>query len=368
MINLYKFKKKVNFSSILTTGRTGSDYLHACLDNVPGIVTFSGSFFYYEFIRNLEKKIENYRPETLLNIFIKKNKHLFYTDKIENKKINLNLKKFKKIFVKIANYNHHNKINFFLSLYLSYHLMFNKNHRNIKTIIHHSHHTEETKNFLKDFKNASVLITVRDPRANLKSGILNWIKYDPSKENAEHFLFYLKRIREDLVFAFKVKKKLFVKLEEANFKKTKRRILKFLKVNYHKNFEIATFLRKSWSGDKLSNFKDDKKGKFNEEVKNKDWNLFFSKKDKQVLNFIYYDYRVFGYNFNKIYFNSFLYFMIFSLMPLSFEKKLFSVDYLFNQHKYKKYKFLNLYFYLKRILYFYYVLFDTMFSHINRKK
>mgnify|MGYP002061069067 CR=1 FL=1 len=174
--------------------------------------------------------------------------------------------------------------------------------------------------------------------------------------------------REDLVFAFKVKKKLFVKLEEANFKKTKRRILKFLKVNYHKNFEIATFLRKSWSGDKLSNFKDDKKGKFNEEVKNKDWNLFFSKKDKQVLNFIYYDYRVFGYNFNKIYFNSFLYFMIFSLMPLSFEKKLFSVDYLFNQHKYKKYKFLNLYFYLKRILYFYYVLFDTMFSHINRKK
>ena len=361
MINLDNFKKKINFSAILTTGRTGSDYLHACLDNVPGVLTFSGSFFYYEFIGNLEKKIENYKPENLLNIFIKKNKHLFYTDKIEKKKINLNLKKFKKIFIKITNYNHHNRINFFLSLYLSYYLTFNKNHKNIKTIIHHSHHAEETENFLKDFKNASLLITVRDPRANLKSGIFNWIKFDPSKENAEHFLFYLKRIREDLVFAFKVKKKLFVKLEEANSKKTKKRILRFLKVKYHKNFELATFLGKPWSGDKLSNFKNDNKGKFNKEVKNKNWNLFFSKNDKRIFNFIYYDYRVFGYDFNKIDFNSFLHFMILSLMPLSFEKKLFSINYLFNPDKYIRYKILNLYFYLKRILYFYYILFDTMF-------
>ena len=42
MINLDKFKKS-KLSAILT-GRTGSDYLHACLDNVPGVVTF-GSFF-----------------------------------------------------------------------------------------------------------------------------------------------------------------------------------------------------------------------------------------------------------------------------------------------------------------------------------
>ena len=63
--------------------------------------------------------------------------------------------------------------------------MFNKNHNNIKTIIHNYHMTN---NFLKDFKK-SLLITVRDPRANLKSGIFNWIKFDPSKENAEHFLF-----------------------------------------------------------------------------------------------------------------------------------------------------------------------------------
>ena len=201
---------------------------------------------------------------------------------------------------------------------------------------------------------------MRDPRANLKSGIFNWIKFDPSKENAEHFLFYIKRIREDLIFAFKAKKKLFVKLEEANSKKTKRKILKFLKVRYHKNFELATFLGRPWSGDKLSNFKNNSKANLIKKFKIQ-IGIYFFKNDKKILNFIYYDYRVFGYDFNKIHFNSFLYFIFFSLMPLSFEKKTIFYKLLTQSHKYKRYKILNLYFYLKRILYFYYVLFDTMF-------
>ena len=34
---------------IFTTGRTGSDYLNSCLDNVKNVMTFSGYFVYYEF-------------------------------------------------------------------------------------------------------------------------------------------------------------------------------------------------------------------------------------------------------------------------------------------------------------------------------
>ena len=87
MINLDKFKKRVNFSAILTTGRTGSDYLHACLDNVPGIVTFSGSFFYYEFVRNLEKKLENYRPDSFKYIYKKKQTFILYRQNRKKKLI-----------------------------------------------------------------------------------------------------------------------------------------------------------------------------------------------------------------------------------------------------------------------------------------
>ena len=58
-------------------------------------------------------------------------------------------------------------------------------------------------------------------------------------------------------------------------------------------------------GDKLSNFKNNNKGKFNKEIKKYELEFIFSKNDKKILNFIYYDYRIFGYDFNKIHFNSF---------------------------------------------------------------
>ena len=90
--NLDEFKSKINYAAILTTGRTGSDFLHGCLDNVPGILTFSGSIFYYNFCKKLKKKFEEYSPEEMLNFFIEENKYLFFKDEIENKEINLNLR------------------------------------------------------------------------------------------------------------------------------------------------------------------------------------------------------------------------------------------------------------------------------------
>ena len=45
---------QIKFSTILTTGRSGSDYLHGCLDNVPGVMTLGGKFFYYSFCDQLQ--------------------------------------------------------------------------------------------------------------------------------------------------------------------------------------------------------------------------------------------------------------------------------------------------------------------------
>ena len=98
MINLEIFQKNINFSAILTTGRTGSDYLHACLDNIPTLVTLSGSFFYYNFLDNLNKNLVEYKNREILKLFIKNHKNLFVEDKIENKIINLNIKKFSYFF------------------------------------------------------------------------------------------------------------------------------------------------------------------------------------------------------------------------------------------------------------------------------
>ena len=60
------------------------------------------------------------------------------------------------------------------------------------------------KKFLDDFQNATVLVTIRDPRANLKSGLLNWFKYDYRRKHMEHVYIYLRRIRDDLNYIFNV--------------------------------------------------------------------------------------------------------------------------------------------------------------------
>ena len=363
MINLEKFKKNKNFSAILTTGRTGSDYLHACLDNIPGLVTLSGSFFYYNFLDSLNKSLAEYTNQEILKLFIKNCKNLLSEDKIENKIIKLNIKKFKNLFLKILKENKLNKINLLLKIYLSYYLSMNKNLNKIKTIVHHSHQKKETKNFISDFgkKKVRLLITVREPRANLKSGIVNWIKFDPGMQNQKHFLFYIKRIRQDLIFAYKKEKKMFIKLEQANLKVIKKKLLKFLGVNYNSNVNWATFLGRPWKGDKLSNFKKLKRGAYNKDVRKNNWENFFSNHDKKMLNFLYYDYKYIGYKFKKININSFLYFFIFSLFPLSFEKKLFKFSYFLNSNIKLKHKFCNIYFFILRIFYFYYIFFVRLF-------
>ena len=53
---------------IMTTGRTGSDYLNACLDDVDGLMTFCGYFTYHEFFKDKKEKINK---AIILDAFLK---------------------------------------------------------------------------------------------------------------------------------------------------------------------------------------------------------------------------------------------------------------------------------------------------------
>ena len=198
MINLNEIYSKIKFATILTTGRTGSDYLQACLDNVPGILTFSGHFRYYNFYDNLKfDKFKEKKPLEILDIFIEKNNNLLISDERENKTINLDIQKFKENFEKICKQLTFNRQKFLFAIYLAYHQTLDRKIESIHTMVHHSHSIEETRRFLEDFKKSSLLVTIRDPRANLKSGILNWISYDKRRESQYYFYFYIRRVRED---------------------------------------------------------------------------------------------------------------------------------------------------------------------------
>ena len=358
MQNLEEIYNKTEFATILTTGRTGSDYLQACLDNVPGIMTFSGHMHFYNFCKEIDlnnSKIHNL--EKTLDLFIKKYYHLFTEDIVENKIINLDIEKFKNNFIEITEKRSLSRQKFLFSIYLAYHLTLNRNIENIKIMIHHSHHVIEAKEFLSDFANSKLLITIRDPRANLKSGISNWIKYDQSKHNQQHYFTYIKRIREDLKFAKnQTNKKFFLKLEEANDIKVKEKLCNFLGVEFNTNIMTATFAGKIWTGDKLSQTSS-YDGSYNKKVINNNWDNFFTTKDKMILDLIYKDYKLFGYKMNKINLLKTISIFFFIPLPFVFDKKFFTINHFMQTKISLKEKVKNIYFYLRRIFYFYKLLF-----------
>ena len=51
---------------IITTGRTGSDFLQHCLDGINGLIVFSDKFEYHQFFEN---KSQLKKPKPLIESF-----------------------------------------------------------------------------------------------------------------------------------------------------------------------------------------------------------------------------------------------------------------------------------------------------------
>jgi len=336
--------------TIFTTGRTGSDYLNSCLDNVNNVMTFCGYFIYYEFFKN---KNELVLTEKLLVDFFKKYKHIFTLNKIENTNVNINVKKIKKFFLKNYKKKYINRKDFLINIYLAYHLTLKRKLTKKTVLVHHSHNVEHTKEFLKDFPNTKIFITIRDPRANLRSGIYNWFKYSSKYKHMDHVYFYIRRVREDLNYILNKKnRKLFVKVEESNLKKTKKKIFNFLNLKFDKKIYKSTLASKMWYADKVSrgnlpSQKFNPTGKINKLINVDLWEKTFTKIDIKLLSLIYQKYNLFGYNINKIRFNDRMTLLYKCFLPLSFEKITFSQK----QFSFKK-KLKNYLYYFKRVFYF----------------
>ena len=84
---------------IMTTGRAGSDYLHACLDDTNGVMTFCGKFDYHQFFNGADEKIDK---EKLIDLFIKNYHYLFSYNKIEDIDTKVNIKSLRENFLKIT--------------------------------------------------------------------------------------------------------------------------------------------------------------------------------------------------------------------------------------------------------------------------
>lgn len=329
----------------MSTGRTGSDYLAGCLDGLKKVIIFSGKFDHSFFFENNNKLDKKY----LIDKFLKVYKNLFKYNKIEKINYNISANKFKKKFLSLSE-NKLDRKNFLLNLYFAYNLTINRSIKETKVIVHHSHGKKATKEFLKDFPQSKILITIRDPRANLKSGLYNWYNYKKDRFNLGHIIFYLKRIKKDFDYALKLKnKKMFVCLEKMGNSNYKKKICNFLNIRYDNKILAATFNEKIWNGDVLSK-KKATKGLFDKKLINNHWENYFTNDQIKILNIYFKNYK----SFYKI--NDYNFYERIKLIPkifsfLNIEKEILS--------KYKFTNFLfykNFYFIFKRCIFFFLII------------
>jgi len=248
--------------------------------------------------------------------------------------------------MKNQKFSYKNLIN---NIYLSYHLTLKRKILKTNLILHHSHNPVETESFIRNFKNCKLLVTIRNPFQNLKSGILNWTRYNKTKKNFEHFYLYISRIREDLNYALNKKKVFFVKLENMNSFLYKKSILRFLSLKNSYAINTSTFAGIPWKSDKLSQFKK-RDGKFNTSILKENWKDFYFKKDLVILRYLYSKYNFFGYKIKKLGIFEKISLPLFFLLPMKFELKMLKSILLTSSIK--KICF-NTYFFLRKILYFY---------------
>jgi len=342
-------QKKLNFFSIITTGRTGSDYLEACINGLSTVLTIPDKIYFYKFCNKFKiNKNQKIKKKKFLKKFVKNNKNFFNGSKLENKFYSINKNKFINLFNKNYKETFITRDQFLINLYLSYSLYLKENIKKKINLIYHAHHFDENQYFLDDFKHVKIFITIRDPRQNLYSGIYNWRKYQKNRNTQQFNFNYLKRVIEDLNRALKLpNKKIFIKLEEANDIKIKKKISNFLKNKFEKKIFYATyFTEKKWTGDKLSTFKS--KGLFNVNIKKKIWQNSFSLHDIKLLNFLFKNYKKFNYDMSNKYTIAQLF--LFSWRPFSFEVSTFVYS-LKNESILKIFK--NFFWYIIRTMYIY---------------
>ena len=110
-----------------------------------------------------------------------------------------------------------------------YHLLENRKIDQNSLVLYHAHSFGETEEFLKLFPKSYLLITIRDPRDNLKSSLINTSKYRSFPITNAFFFRKITRIYNDIFFfkEYFKQKKIFIKLETANKKYNKKKLCNF---------------------------------------------------------------------------------------------------------------------------------------------
>ncbi|MBT5399494.1 hypothetical protein HOL24_03010 [bacterium] len=376
--------------ALITTGRTGTDFLQSLFDSHTQVLTFNGHLIdYYLFWKDNVKVVsfKKFEPEDLACLFVAH--YLKYLkshyDIAENKdrmgdnfdeSISIDLCEFVKTTSSFMKGKEFNSRNFLLAVHVAYATCLREDISSKKVLLYHIHHEQMLPQFLEDFPNAKIICMTRDPRANYYSGIQHRLLVQKNNKNRSIVLsnkklyLYLRRIFEDAYPLDKYSNDyMVIKLEDLGKKCLLEKLCYWLEIKYETVLEFSTFGGIRWRGDSLSPRANESKG-WSPDMINNRWNVFFSPIEKYVFNFILNSrLKHYSYHYDNLSIKGYLLIPFLILIPLRLELDIF----MFNISSKRPFRDklytcrINIFGYLKRVfLFFKYYFFQIKGDRFKR--
>jgi hypothetical protein len=253
--------------ALVTTGRTGSDFLQSLLDSHPEVLTFNGHLLVYtEFLQSSVCFAATPRSAAdLVDEFIGRFIHkLVSRYDVQEGKDRLGADGHSSFTLDTAEFRSHvlglmgaepvTSRDFLLALYGAYNLCLRRDLLAGRIVFHHPHLIHELDAFLHDFPTASVVVTTRDPRASFASHVEHFRRYYPHTHDNEHHLYVcLKMMLEDSTpIAERGLRYVAVRLEDLPHESTMHALSDWLGITYADCLLRSTWAGLEWHGDRLS--------------------------------------------------------------------------------------------------------------------
>lgn len=285
--------------ALVTTGRTGSDFLQSLLDSHPQIATFNGHFAVYSefFTRALTFNVADGRAADAADEFIGQYLYKLVSrydlqeakDRLgehSDESFTLDTAEFKAHLVGLMGERPLSSRDFLLAVYGAYMLCLGQQIVDAKVIFHHPHLDYEFRLFHKDFPRIRVVFSSRDPRANFCSHVEHFRRYYSSHDNEQHVYHCLKMALEDSELAQRLGLDYTAtRLEDIPREDTMRAFAQWLGVEYRESMLRSTWAGLDWHGDRISGKKFAATGWSKSRTEN-GWRQRLWPVEKYVLNYI----------------------------------------------------------------------------------
>lgn len=283
---------------LVTTGRTGSDYLQSLLDSHPEVLTFNGNLSFYKDWRNsvcrtarivdigdcVDEFIGRHIDRLKSKYDVLERKHQLGPS--DDQCVDIDTQAFRAHAIGLLGQSDTSSRAVLLAIYGAYNLCLGHPLLEKRVLFHHAHHSDELDCFLGDFPQASILVTTRDPRATFVSGIENWRDFSLERDSEEHLYGYIKRILEDSTpYASRGRPYAAVRLEDLPGPRVVEELRRWLGIRADPCLTVSTWAGLEWHGDALSKRRYKSSG-WNPVQTHNAWAHRLGRMDKYVLNYI----------------------------------------------------------------------------------